>query len=42
MDIDQKILTTSTTLNDDLDLLKVNITGGESWVYGYNIETKAQ
>ena len=29
-----------TTFNDDPDLFKKVITGGESWVYGYNIETK--
>ena len=28
--------------NDDPDLIKVIITGGESWVRGYDIETKAQ
>ena len=31
-----------TTLNDDQDLLKKIITCDESWVYGYDIETKAQ
>ena len=31
-----------TTFNDDPDLLKKVITGDESWVYGYEIETKAQ
>ena len=31
-----------TTLNDDPDLLKKVITGDQSWVYGYDIETKAQ
>ena len=31
-----------TTFNDDPDLLKTVITGGESWVYGYDIETEAQ
>ena len=30
------------TFNDDLDLLKKIITGDESWVYGCDIETKAQ
>ena len=30
-----------TTFNDDSDLLKKVITGDESWVYGYDIETKA-
>ena len=28
--------------NDDLDLLIKVITGDESWVYGYDIETKTQ
>ena len=28
--------------NDDPDLLKKVITGDESWVYGYDTETKAQ
>ena len=28
--------------NNDPDLLKKVITGDESWVYGYDIETKAQ
>ena len=28
--------------NDDLVLLKKFITGDESWVYGYDIETKIQ
>ena len=31
-----------TTFNNDTDLLKMVITGDESWVYGYDIETKAQ
>ena len=31
-----------TTFNDALNLLKKVITGDESLVYGYNIETKAQ
>ena len=39
MDIAQKILT---TFNDDSDLLKKVITGGQSWVYGHDIETKTQ
>ena len=39
IDIVQEMLT---TFNDDPDLLKKVITGDESWVYGYNIETKAQ
>ena len=38
MDISQEMLT---TFNDNPDLLKKVITGGESWVYGYDIETKA-
>ena len=29
-------------VNDDPDLLKMVITGDESWVYGYDVETKAQ
>ena len=39
MDIAQEILM---TFNDDPDLLKKVVTGNESWVYGYDIETKAQ
>ena len=39
MDIAQNMLA---TFNDDSDLLKKVITGNESWVYGYDIETKAQ
>ena len=39
MDIAQEMLT---TFNYDSDLLKKVITGDESWVYGYDIETKAQ
>ena len=39
MNISQEMLTTFT---DDPDLLKKNITGDESSVYGYDIETKAQ
>ena len=39
MDIAQEMLT---TFNDDPDLLKKVITGDESWLYGYDIETKAQ
>ena len=31
-----------TTFNNDPDLLKKIIIGDESWVYGYDIETKAQ
>ena len=30
------------TFSNDPDLLKKVITGDESWVYGYDIETKAQ
>ena len=37
MDIAQEMLT---TFNDDPDLLKMVITGDESWVYSYVIETK--
>ena len=29
------------TFNDDPDLLKKVITGDKSWVYGYDIKTKA-
>ena len=29
-------------VNDDPDLLKKVRTGDESWVYGYDVETKAQ
>ena len=39
MDIAQEMLT---MFNDDPDLLKKIITGGESLVYGCDIETKAQ
>ena len=39
MDIPQEMLT---TFNDDPDLLKTVITGEESLVYGYDIETKVQ
>ena len=39
MDIAQEVLT---TFNDDPDLLKKIITGDESWLYGYGIETKDQ
>ena len=31
-----------TTLNDNPDLLKKVITGEKSWMYGYDIQTKAQ
>ena len=39
MDIAQDMLT---MFNDDLDLLKKVLTGDELWLYGYDIETKAQ
>ena len=39
MDIKQEMLM---TFNDDPDLLKNVITVDESWVYGYDIETKTQ
>ena len=39
MDIIQEMLT---KFNDDLDLLNTVITADESWLYGYDIETKAQ
>ena len=39
MEIAQEMLT---TFKDNLDLLKKAITGDQSWVYGYDIETKAQ
>ena len=39
MDNAQEMLT---TFNDNPDLLQKVITGDESCVYGYNIETKAQ
>ena len=39
LDITQKMLT---TFNKDPDLLKKVISGNESWVYGYDIEIKAQ
>ena len=39
MDIAQEM---STTFNDDPDLLKKIITGDESWVYAYDIESTAQ
>ena len=29
-------------VNDDPDLLKKVVTGDKSWVYGYDVETKAQ
>ena len=31
-----------TTFNNDPDLLQKILNGDESWVYGYDIETKAQ
>ena len=37
--IAQKMLT---TFNNDPDMLKKVITGDESWLYGYDIETKVQ
>ena len=37
-----KTTTMLTTFNDDPDLLKKNTTGDESWMHGYDIETKAQ
>ena len=39
MDPAQEMLT---TFNNYLDLLEKNATGDESFVYGYDIETKAQ
>ena len=39
MDVAQEMLT---MFNDNPDLLKKVITGDESWVYGYDIEIKAQ
>ena len=39
MDIAQEMFT---TVNEDPDLLKKVIIGDESWVYRYDIETKAQ
>ena len=39
MDTAQEMLT---KFNDDSDLLKKVITGDESWVYRYDIETKVQ
>ncbi|EFN70230.1 hypothetical protein EAG_12167, partial [Camponotus floridanus] len=38
VDIAQELLN---AVNDDPDLLKRVITGNESWVYGYDVETKA-
>ena len=31
-----------TTFNDEPDLFKKVVTGDESWVYGYDIETKTE
>ena len=39
MDIAQEMLV---TFNVDPGLLQMVITGDESWMYGYEIETKAQ
>ena len=39
MDIAQEMLM---TFNDDANLFKNVLTGDDSWVYGYDIETKAQ
>ena len=39
MNITQEMLT---TFNDNPDLLKKVVTTDESWVYGYDIEPKAQ
>ena len=39
MDIPQEMLV---AFNDNSDLFKKVITGDETWVYGYDIETKAQ
>jgi len=39
MSISQEMLN---DVNDDPDLLKKVITGDETWVYGYDVETKAQ
>ena len=39
LDVAQEMLT---MLNNDSDLLKKIMTGDESWVYGYDIQTKAQ
>ena len=39
MDITQKMLM---TLNNDPDLRKKVVAGDQSWVFGYDIETKAQ
>ena len=39
MDIAQEILA---TFNDDPDLFKMIITGDQSYVYAYDIESKAQ
>ena len=39
MDIAQEMFT---TFSEDSDLIKKVITGDDSWVYGYDIETKNQ
>ena len=39
MDLAQEMLA---TFNDGSDLLKKVVTGDESWVYGYDIETETQ
>ena len=39
MNIAQELLN---EVNDDLELIKRVITGDETWVYGYDIETKVQ
>ena len=39
MVIDQEMLS---TFYEDSDFLKKFITGDESWVYGYDVETKGQ
>ena len=38
MEIAQEMLT---TVNDDSDFLRKVLNVGESWMYGYDIETKA-
>ena len=38
MDVAEEMLA---TFNDNQDLVKKVITGDESWMYGYDIETKA-
>ena len=39
MDVTRELLN---IVNDNPDFLKRVITGDESWMYGYDIETKAQ